>query len=152
MLPSTVRRGCASGSPLPVLASRIEARPSVSRLAVCVDSLEVRIRGEPSASPATLTSDANGWPVLRSSVARVPARIVRRRVLATAAGSKSAGGVAFSGVRPGMTPGKGLGRSASPIVSLDLLVRGLEVLPGIVPHHGGCDQRHNRAGQDIDGD
>src|SRR5262249_13336321 len=54
----------------------------------------------------TFTSEANGWPVLRSSVASVPARMLRRVALATVVGLKSAGGCAFSGRRAGMVPGK----------------------------------------------
>ena len=49
-----------AASPLPVSASSSEARPSTSRLAVCVASFDTRISGEPSTSVATLTSEANG--------------------------------------------------------------------------------------------
>ena len=79
--PSTVSRGWASGSPLPVEASSSDARPSSSRLAVWVDSRETRISGEPSMSVATLTREANGWPVLRSRVASAPARVARNSAL-----------------------------------------------------------------------
>src|SRR4029077_4720798 len=99
--------GCAKGSPLPVSASRTEARPSASRLAVWVESREVRMSGEPSTSVATLTSEANGWPVLRSSVPSVPARTLRSSVLARATGSKPAGARAPSGRRSGIAPGSG---------------------------------------------
>src|SRR3974390_2880981 len=107
MLPSTVRRGCARASPFPYSASSSEARPSHSRLAVWVASRDTRISGEPSMSVATLASEANGWPLLRSIVASVAARVARSSDLATARGSKSAGGRAFSGMRPGMAPGSG---------------------------------------------
>ena len=69
-----------------------------------------RSAATPSTSVATLTSEANGWPVLRSMVASVPARVARNRLLATAVASKSAAGGAFSGSRSGMKPGKAVGR------------------------------------------
>ena len=80
-VPSTVSRGWASGSPLPVEASSTEARGSASRLAVWVDSRDTRISGEPSTSVATLTSEENGWPVLRSSVASAPERVAAQQIL-----------------------------------------------------------------------
>src|SRR5208282_5887928 len=79
----------------------------------------IKISGEPSASVATLTSDANGWPVLRSMVASVPARVVRSSALAVDLASKSAAG-AFSGRRSGIEPGNGAVSSALAIRLLRL--------------------------------
>src|SRR6185312_12349429 len=101
----TARRGWASGSPRPGETRRSDARPSFSRLAVWVARREIKIRGEPSTSVATLTKDPKGWPVLRSIVPNVPARVTRSKALATATASKSAAG-AFSRRRPGMKPGR----------------------------------------------
>src|SRR5882672_7522729 len=115
-VPRTVSRGWARGSPFPADASNTEARGSTSILAVWVDSRDTRIRGEPSASVATLTREENGWPVLRSSVARAPARVPRNSCFATAIGLKSSGGLAVSGRRLGITPGKATVFSASAMV------------------------------------
>ena len=65
-------------------ANSSDARPSFSRLAVWVASREIKMSGEPSTSVATLTNDANGWPVLRSMVASAPARVARNSALAIA--------------------------------------------------------------------
>src|SRR6516225_1486166 len=117
-LPSTVSRGCASASPLPYSASSSEARRSTSRFAVCVAKRDTRIRGAPSKSVATFTSEPKGYPPLRSIVAKVPERVALSSDLATSRGAKSAGGWAFSGIRPGMAPGSGELRLASLMVPL----------------------------------
>jgi len=75
-------------------------------LAVCVESRDTRISGEPSLSVATLTSEPNGWPVLRSIVASAPARTERSNVFAADFASKSGAG-AVSGSRSGIAPGSG---------------------------------------------
>src|ERR1700724_3117829 len=137
-LPSNVRRGWASGSPLPVDANSSEARPSISRLAVWVESRETRISGEPSISVATLTNDAKGWPVLRSMVASAPARVARSRPLATAFGSKSGAG-AFSGRRFGMAPGNGAAKGPKgPMPSASAMMFPFRFLTHVTPSHGNC--------------
>src|SRR6516165_9787912 len=83
-----------------------DARLSASRLAVWLERRDIRMRGEPSLSVATFTSEANGCPVLRSMVASAPARTERNNFFATDVASKSGVG-AVSGSRCGMTPGCG---------------------------------------------
>src|SRR6202035_1322507 len=124
-----------SGSPLPVDAKSSEARPSVWRLAVWVESRDTRISGEPSTSVATLTNDANGWPVLRSMVASAPARVARSRLLATAFGAKFGAG-AFSGRRFGMAPGNGAPKG--PRSSASAMVFPFQFLSHVSPSHGNC--------------
>jgi len=101
-----------------------------SRLAVWLESRDTRISGDPSLSVATLTSEPNGCPVLRSIVASAPARIERSNFFAVDLASKSGVG-AVSGSRSGMAPGSGRSGSArlAPSGRLDLAI---EMLLGAI--------------------
>ena len=106
--PSTVRRGCASGSPLPVVGEQDrgaavdldiggvgrQARDQDHRRAVDVGR-DVDQRGE--RMPGVAVEGRQ-----RSGADRAQQAPWRRL-----SGAKSAGSVAFSGMRPGMAPGSG---------------------------------------------
>ena len=97
--------------------------------------------GAPSTSVATLTSDANGCPVLRSMVASEPARVARNRPLAIDFGSKSGRRGVFRqaiGHEAGQGGGGAVGTAEADFIGFGHNQIPFLVLTYAVPSHENC--------------